>query len=90
MPFTIGGDWIAHKKPEPPKKPVKVVLEKKKNVLLTVVYNLPMSSAEVVELGAMLKRKLGCGGAVKEGKLLLQGSQVSEVIELLQAQGIKV
>ena len=90
MPFTIGGDFVPKKTADAPKKPVKVVLEKKKNVLLTVVYNLPMKSADIVELGATLKRRLGCGGTVKEGKLVLQGSQVSEVLDLLRSQGIKV
>lgn len=90
MPFTIGGDWIEKQKPTPPKKPVKVVLEKRKNLLVTVVYNLPMESSEMIELGATLKRKLGCGGNVKDGKLSIQGSKVLEVQEFLRKQGIKV
>ena len=90
MPFTVGGDWVPQKKQETPKKPVKVVLEKKKNLPITVVYNLPMGSAEMVELGAVLKRKLGCGGTVKEGKLIIQGSKVAEVLDLLRRQDVKV
>jgi translation initiation factor 1 (eIF-1/SUI1) len=90
MPFNIGGDWIEKSKPAPSKKPVKIVLEKRKNLPLTVVYNLPMDSAEMTELGAVIKRKLGCGGMVKEGKLSIQGSKVFEVQEFLRSQGIKV
>ena len=90
MPFTIGGEWVAKEKPLPPKKPVKVVLEKKKNVVMTVVYNLPMDASEIAEIASSLKKKLGCGGSAKEGKIVIQGSKVAEVQGFLREKGIKV
>ena len=88
MPFTVGGDYIPQEKPKKPNKPVRIALEKRKNTTVTAVYNLPLSESEMKDFSATCKKKLGCGGSVKEGVVLVQGSKVDAVKSLLQEMGI--
>lgn len=89
MPFTIGGEWIPAEKPPDPKKKVKVILEKRGNSVVTVILNLPMSADKMEEISSSLKKKFGCGGAVKDLKVEIQGDKVSQVQEFLSKLGIK-
>jgi translation initiation factor 1 len=90
MPFTFDGDWIPSTcKAETSKKPVKVRLIKKGHNILTVILNLCLSQNELSGLASSLKKKLGCGGAIKDGIIEIQGDKVLQVKELLLALGIK-
>lgn len=89
MPFTIGGEWIPGKNPSSPAKPVKVRLVKRGSSTLTVILNLNMGEKEKEELAASLKKKLGCGGAVKNGDIEIQGDKVDPVKKQLASLGIK-
>ena len=40
MPFTIGGEWVAEPAPTLPKKPLKIVLEKRKGAFGTLILNI--------------------------------------------------
>lgn len=42
------------------------------------------------DLAALLKKKCGCGGAVKEGIIEIQGDKRELIKSLLEAQGMKV
>ena len=84
MPFTIGGDWIPGPSNVNPKKAVKVVLEKRKNSVLTIILHLNMSLEKMELLASDLKKKLGCGGTVKEGKIEIQGDKVQQVLRFLE------
>ncbi|MES2200182.1 MAG: translation initiation factor [Chlamydiota bacterium] len=84
MPFTIGGDWIEKPSPVKPKKAIKVVLEKRKNSILTVILHLDMSAEEMGALASDLKKKLGCGGTVKDEKIEIQGDKVQEILKFLK------
>lgn len=92
MPFTVGGEWIPseaqEKKPTSSKK-VKVQLEKRKNKLVTVVLHLPMNAEELQTLAVNIKKKLGCGGSVQEGRIEIQGDQVEKIRHILQELTIK-
>ncbi len=89
MPFTMSGDWIPSvSSSNNSQKPVKVRLVKKGKNILTVIYHLNMTDAEMVNLSSRLKKKLGCGGAVKEGEVIVQGDKVHEVVSFLVALGI--
>lgn len=90
MPFTIDGQWVPSKPAvDNNQKPVKVRLVKRGKSLLTVVLNLRMNSAEKTELASSLKKKLGCGGAVKDGDVEIQGDKVDEVKKILLEMKIK-
>ncbi len=89
MPFTIGGDWIPESKPVTPKKPVKVILEKRKKSILTVIMNLSDSPEEMQALASELKKKLGAGGTVKEGRIEIQGDKVDQVMKFLKERSQK-
>ncbi len=45
---------------------------------------------DLKDLGKSLKTKLGVGGSVKEGELLIQGSFRDEICDFLQNKGYKV
>lgn len=84
MPFTIGGDWIPGPANSKPKKAVKVVLEKRKNSVLTVILHLNMNAEKMESLASDLKKKLGCGGTVKDEQIEIQGDKVSQVLKFLK------
>ncbi len=90
MPFNINGDWIPSKPASNSgKKPVKVRSLKRGKSIVTVVLNLDMTDKEIADLSSNLKKKLACGGAVKEGCIEVQGDKISEIKKILEAMGIK-
>lgn len=90
MPFTINGEWVPSKPTtNSPLKPVKVRLQKRGKSILTVVLNVNMADNELTSLASTLKKKLGCGGAVKDGSIEIQGDKVALVIKYLSEAGIK-
>ncbi|HEV8052721.1 MAG TPA: hypothetical protein VGP47_09510 [Parachlamydiaceae bacterium] len=92
MPFTIDGQWVPSKA-TPAKsassKPVKVRLIKRGKSILTVILNLNLDSKELTEIASNLKKKLGCGGAVKDGEVEIQGDKVDLTKKYLLEIGIK-
>ncbi len=90
MPFTIGGEWIPSKTTcSAASKPVKVRLVKRGKSILTVVLNLQISSKELDNLASTLKKKLGCGGSVRDKDVEIQGDKVAEVKSYLKEIGLK-
>ena len=49
-----------------------------------------MDDAELNKLAAELKKKCGCGGAVKDGIIEIQGDKRDLIKSLLEAKGMKV
>lgn len=90
MPFTMSGEWIpsthTQKKSD---KPVKVRLTKRGKNILTVIMNLNMSAEEKENLASNLKKNLGCGGAVKDDEVVIQGDKVDLTKKHLEKLGIK-
>ena len=89
MPFTIGGDWIPSEIVSKSKKPIKVVLEKRRNSIITVILHLSMDPTEMGVLASSLKKKLGCGGTIKDEKIEIQGDKVQQVLQFLKELKIK-
>ena len=54
---------------------------------VTVVTGLPLSDAELSELGADLRRRCGSGGTVKAGVIEIQGDHRDVVVAELAARG---
>lgn len=55
-----------------------------------LITGLEMSDADIDRLAAELKKKCGCGGAVKEGVIEIQGDKRDLLKTLLEAKGLKV
>ncbi|WP_147198156.1 stress response translation initiation inhibitor YciH [Pantoea sp. MBD-2R] len=55
-----------------------------------LVTGVDLADAELEKLAAELKKKCGCGGAVKEGVIEIQGDKRDLLKTLLEAKGMKV
>lgn len=57
---------------------------------VTIVEGLDDRSVDVDELASKLKRRLGTGGTVKEGRIELQGDHAERLPALLREEGYEV
>jgi translation initiation factor 1 len=87
MPFTIAGEWVPPPSSQP-KQPVKILKEKRRSSYVTLILHLPYDDSQLKNLCSTLKQRLGCGGAVKEGRIELQGDQVALVKAHLKEIGV--
>ena len=55
-----------------------------------LISGLDLDDAELTKLAAELKKKCGCGGAVKDGIIEIQGDKRDLSKTLLEAKGMKV
>ncbi|MEX9235094.1 stress response translation initiation inhibitor YciH [Citrobacter cronae] len=55
-----------------------------------LITGIDQDDAELAKLAAELKKKCGCGGAVKEGVIEIQGDKRDLIKSLLEAKGMKV
>ena len=57
---------------------------------MTIITGLPLDQAGLVELARDLKKRCGCGGTVKDGRLEIQGDQRDLMVAELTRRGWKV
>ncbi len=55
-----------------------------------LITGVDMADDALAKLAAELKKKCGCGGAVKDGVIEIQGDQRDLIKTLLEAKGMKV
>ncbi|ALR76566.1 stress response translation initiation inhibitor YciH [[Enterobacter] lignolyticus] len=55
-----------------------------------LITGVDLDDSELAKLAAELKKKCGCGGAVKEGIIEIQGDKRDLIKSLLEAKGMKV
>ncbi|WFW15145.1 stress response translation initiation inhibitor YciH [Citrobacter freundii] len=55
-----------------------------------LITGIDLDDSELTKLAAELKKKCGCGGAVKEGIIEIQGDKRDLIKSLLEAKGLKV
>jgi translation initiation factor 1 len=77
-------------------KPGRVVLRKEtahrggKSVIVVDDFAEHIPAEAIEELSRKLRKACGCGGAVKDRKIELQGDQPEKIRALLQAEGFRV
>ena len=57
---------------------------------VTIVSDVPLDDAGLLDLAATLKQKCGTGGTVKEGRIEIQGDQRDRLISVLEEMGFRV
>ena len=58
--------------------------------IATIVEGFTVSQKEVEEIARKLKQKLGVGGSVREGEILIQGDHKEKVILFLKGMSFKI
>lgn len=69
---------------------VRVVLEKRKGKLVTVVTGMALSAADIAATGKALRQACGSGGTSKDAAIEVQGDQVQRCAQWLRAKGFNV
>ena len=72
------------------KQTLRVELDKRKGKLATLITEYEGNDDEVKELAQKLKKKLGIGGSVRDGEILVQGDVRKKVTDLLIEMNFKV
>lgn len=70
---------------------LRIVTDKKgrKGKIATIIEGFLQPNDKVEEIARQLKQKLGVGGSVRDGEILIQGDRKKEVIEFLCSLGFK-
>lgn len=95
---ALGNPENAPEEVTPPKKEkkekikkdkVRVYLERKQRggKTATIVKGIQMNHTLMKEFAKKLKSKIGVGGSVKQGEIIIQGDQRSRVIDILIGEG---
>jgi translation initiation factor 1 len=55
----------------------------------TVIWDVPGGEAELKSLGKAIKQRLGTGGSVKDGQIVIQGDHVETILSFLKDKGFQ-
>ena len=53
----------------------------------TVIWDVPGGDAELKSLGKAIKQRIGTGGSVKNGQIVIQGNHVETILTFLKDKG---
>ena len=57
---------------------------------VTIITGVPLPTEKLKDLGKKLKKKCGCGGTLKNGKIEIQGEHRDFLVDELKKQGFTV
>jgi translation initiation factor 1 len=69
---------------------VRVMLEKRKGKVVTLVSGLALTAADLVTTGKALRQACGSGGTSKDGAIEVQGNHVPKCAQWLRTKGYNV
>lgn len=77
---------------KPQATPLTVVTDRKgrKGKTATIIEGLTIPEPQLQELAKELKQRLGTGGSIREGEILIQGDRRNDVTEILRNLGYKI
>ena len=55
----------------------------------TVIWDVPGGDAELKSLGKAIKQRIGTGGSVKNGQIVIQGDHVDTILNFLKDKGFQ-
>jgi translation initiation factor 1 len=55
----------------------------------TVIWDVPGGEAELKSLGKAIKQRLGTGGSVKDGQIVIQGDHLETILSFLKDKGFQ-
>ena len=55
----------------------------------TVIWDVPGGDAELKSLGKAIKQRIGTGGSVKNGQIMIQGDHVETILTFLKDKGFQ-
>lgn len=55
----------------------------------TVIWDVPGGDAELKSLGKAIKQRIGTGGSVKNGQIVIQGDHVETILTFLNDKGFQ-
>ncbi len=55
----------------------------------TVIWDVPGGDTELKSLGKAIKQRIGTGGSVKDGQIVIQGDHVDTVLTFLKHKGFQ-
>ena len=77
---------------EPSEQYLTVMIDRKqrKGKEVTLILGFVGTDDDLKDLGKTLKQKCGVGGSAKDGEILVQGNQITKVMDYLRVEGYNV